>query len=165
MNSQWQRLSFLPAVFAALTCAFVFAPHTARAQQTSPPPAGRVKGPIVGPEIKLPRGSYETPAAEVQAQGESAARLSVPVKWEYCSIVYISSRRKDYSPTVTYFAYVRYFRGGSETIDGANEEEALANALTKLGDEGWELVAIREQFGVSEGTGSSTSSYFFKRPR
>ncbi len=165
MNGRWCRLSFLPAVFAALTCAFVCAPHAVRAQQTSPPAAGRAKGPIVGPEIKLPRGSYEAPAAAAQEQGESAARQAVPIKWEYCSIVYISSRRKDYSPTVTYFAYVRYFRGGSETIDGANEEEALANALTKLGDDGWELVAIREQFGVSEGTGSSTSSYFFKRPR
>ncbi|MGH9942440.1 MAG: hypothetical protein ACRD9R_08805 [Pyrinomonadaceae bacterium] len=126
----------------------------------------RPKGPIAGPIIKLPRGHYEPPPADADGQQqEEETRPTARQAWEYSAITHVGTRRKTFGTDIVGFASVRYFRGGGEQVEGANEDEALANALTKLGEEGWELVAIRDSFQLSDGNGGSNSSYFFKRPR
>ena len=62
-------------------------------------------------------------------------------------------------------AYVRYLPEGSEEIEGNTEEDALGNALVKLGEDGWELTAIRTDLKLEDGDGKATSAYFFKRPK
>ena len=60
---------------------------------------------------------------------------------------------------------MRYFPSGSEEIEGASEDEAMANAFAKLGEEGWELTAVRTDISLRDGDGASSAAYFFKRPK
>ncbi|HEX5708065.1 MAG TPA: hypothetical protein VFX96_12260 [Pyrinomonadaceae bacterium] len=128
----------------------------------------RRDGPIPGPIIKLPPGQYDVtpaPAADADEQQQKrTTRALASQRWEYCTIYQVNYQKRDYSSNWTGVAFIRYYRGGGEQVEGGNEDEALANAMTKLGEEGWELVAIRESIGLSEGTGTATHSYFFKRP-
>jgi hypothetical protein len=50
-------------------------------------------------------------------------------------------------------------------VEGTDEETALANAFAKLGEEGWELTAIRTSIHLEDGDGQSRHSYYFKRPK
>jgi hypothetical protein len=148
----------------ALAFTLVFA-LGAQAQQPEPP--RRPQGPAAGPVIKLPPGSG---AAEERAQTTRAKEESAPpapTKWEYCVIKGIVYRQKGFSsssPRVP-VAYVRHLPEGSEEIEGASEEEAIDNALAKLGEDGWELTAIRTDLHLDDGDGKTTSVYFFKRPK
>lgn len=151
-----------------LLALFALAPaaHT-RAQSETP---RRPQGPVVGPAIKLPRGA----GAEDQRARDAGARQGdevesaawAPQKWEYCVIKGFRYTQKGLSASSrTPAAFVRYFPNGSEEVEGANEEEALANAFGKLGEDGWELTAIRTDLSLSDGNGSATAVYFFKRPK
>ena len=149
---------FTTALFAMLICAYA-SPCAAQQEHTN----RRKQGPASGPAIPLPlgQGALSDQQSEPSEQKQSV-REPLP-KWEYCAITNIISTRKDQWSKFTGIAYIHYFRGGGEQVEGANEDEALAKAMTKLGEEGWELVAIREVVGLSEGTGSSSAKYFFKR--
>jgi hypothetical protein len=158
-----QTLRALGLVFALGTAAY------AQSQQPDPPPR-RPQGPAAGPVIKLPPGSGatqerpQTPGAKEQA----APAPSQPQKWEYCSVNAIYARQKSFgigSSTQVFAARVRYLPEGSEEVEGASEEEALGNALARLGEDGWELTAIRTDLHLVEGGGRTTSVYFFKRPK
>lgn len=151
----------------ALAFALALAPAgLAQTAQPEPPPR-RPQGPAAGPVIKLPPGSGATDErAQAPAAREEAAPLAPP-KWEYCVIKGFVYRQKGFSsssPRVT-LAFVRYLPEGSEEIEGASEEEALDNALAKLGEDGWELTAIRTDLHLDDGDGKTTSVYFLKRQK
>ncbi len=155
----------MPAACLAATLVLVCAQAHASARQAG---EKRRDGPIPGPVIKLPPGDYDpttlAPEQEQRQQRATAARGARGQRWEYCVIYQVGLRKLDFASNYTGVAYIRHFRRGVEAIDGASEDEALANAMNKLGEEGWELVAIRESVGISDGNGMSTHSYFFKRP-
>jgi hypothetical protein len=151
----------------AFALAFAFVP-AAYSQQPEPP--RRPQGPAAGPVIKLPPGSgaVEERAQPGGAKEQAAAALPQPQRWEYCFINAIRSRQKSFgigSSVQVVAAHVRYLPEGSEEIEGATEEEALGNALLKLGEDGWELTAIRTDLQLKEGDGKTASVYFFKRPK
>jgi hypothetical protein len=140
---------------------------SARAQQ--PEPQRRPQGPAAGPVIKLPPGASaaEERAPTPGAKEGDAPAPPLPQKWEYCYIKGFAYRQTGFSsssPRVA-LAYVRYLPGGSDEIEGANEEEALGNALARLGEDGWELTAIRTDLQLEDGDGKTHSVYFFKRPK
>lgn len=148
-------------LFAA---ALLFSADAARARQTDPPP--RPQGPAAGPVIKLPRGAGAD--AEQPAQTDPARRPAfAPRKWEYCAITGFSWKQKGFSisSAQTPSAVVRYFPGSFEEIEGANEEDALANAFAKLGEEGWELTGVRQSLRLDDGDGETRHVYYFKRPK
>lgn len=152
---------------AALALALMLAPAAyagAGGQSPPPEPQRRPQGPAAGPIIKLPPGSGAT---EERPQTPGAKEEAAPPKWEYCIIKGVVYRQKGFSsssPRVP-LAYVRYLPEGSEEIEGASEEEALDNALAKLGEDGWELTAIRTDLHLDDGDGKTTSVYFLKRQK
>jgi hypothetical protein len=151
--------------FALLLAQFAFA-ATARAQQTTPPPR-RPSGPAAGPVIKLPPGSgasLEQSQPNLKEQAERAAHE--PKRWEYCAIVSFNYRQKNFpSNSYTPSAVIRFFPDTLEEVEGGTEEGALANAFTRLGDDGWELTGITTSLSLTDGTGKTTSVYYFKRPK
>ena len=162
----------MKAGHGATALAFIFAlalapaAHAAQTQQPEPP--RRPQGPAAGPVIKLPPGAG---VAEERAQTPAAkeeAAPALPQKWEYCVIQGFRYHQKSISIATSSrvpAAYVRYLPEGSEEIEGGTEEEALGNALVKLGEDGWELTAIRTDLQLDDGDGKTTSVYFFKRPK
>jgi hypothetical protein len=139
---------------------------SAGAQQTGVPK--RPQGPVAGPVIRLPAGQGETlgEQAETPAPGEPARSSAPAPRWEYCAIMNTATIQKDRWSPIIGAANVRYFGGaGHEQIEGVNEDEALANAMAKLGEDGWELVAVTEPLSLMDGTGGSRTRFFFKRPK
>ena len=95
------------------------------------------------------------------------AQPATPQKWEYCFIIsHTFVKQKDVGlSTRSVPVVVIYFTGASEEVEGASYDLAIGSALAKLGDDGWELVAVREGFKISEGTGSSAPVFYLKRPK
>jgi hypothetical protein len=159
-------LALAAALFSIATLAS--AAHAAGRPAQSEPQR-RPQGPAAGPAIKLPRGEgaadERTPAPG--ARGVIAREPPAPQKWEYCVINGFKDHQKGLglSSPLTPSAYVRYLPGGSEEIEGATEDEAVNNAFAKLGDEGWELAGVRTNLSLSDGTGTSSTIYYFKRPK
>jgi hypothetical protein len=160
------------ATALALFFALALAPAVYAAQSQQPEPPRRPQGPAAGPVIKLPPGAgiSEERAQAPAAKEEAAPAPSAPSKWEYCVIsgFHYHQNQKGLSlssSSTRPAAYVRYLPEGSEEIEGATEEEALDNALAKLGEDGWELAAIRTDLHLVGGDGHTTSVYFFKRPK
>src|SRR5947208_2149203 len=122
----------------ALALALALAP-AAYSQTQQPDPPRRPQGPVAGPIIKLPPGAgaveerAQTPGAKEEA---APAAPTLPQKWEYCLINGIRTRQKSFgigSSVQVMAAHVRYLPEGSEEFEGTNEEEALGNALARLG--------------------------------
>jgi hypothetical protein len=158
------RLSLLAAAF--MLAQFVFASN-AHAQQTPPP--RRPSGPAASPIIKLPRGdnaSLEQTPSDSPAKEQSERVHAEPRRWEYCAITNVTWQQKGFSSSSrTAYAIVRFFPDSTEEIEGNTVDTALANAFARLGDDGWELTGISNFFTLSDGNGSSTSVYYFKRPK
>ncbi|HVF68380.1 MAG TPA: hypothetical protein VM914_11980 [Pyrinomonadaceae bacterium] len=150
--------------FALLLSQFAFA-STARAQQTTTPPR-RPSGPAAGPVIKLPRdGNASLDPTQSDSKGR-AERAAEPKRWEYCAVVGFNYRQKNFpSNSHTPSAVIRFFPDTLEEVEGATEEGALANAFTRLGDDGWELTGITTNFSLTDGNGKTSSVYYFKRPK
>lgn len=152
--------------FALILASAAYAAGSPQSPQPEPP--RRPRGPGAGPIIKLPPGTGAV-AERTQTQGEreEAAREPVaPQKWEYCVINGFRYHQRGFPSSARLpAAYVRYLPEGSEEIEGATEEDALGNALAKLGEDGWELTAIRTDLHLDDGDGKTTSVYFFKRPK
>jgi hypothetical protein len=165
------------ALAAALALGSAFAapaPAPARgavqepAAQTEPP--RRPQGPAAGPVIKLPRSESlgdERATQQPAASGDERAAPAGPQRWEYCSIngfVYHQRGLGLSGPHVP-AAVIRYFGGSAEEVEGAYEDDAVANAFAKLGEEGWELAGVRTDLALKDGHGKSAAVYFFKRPK
>jgi hypothetical protein len=164
------RATALAFVFALALAPAAYAAGGAQSQQ--PEPQRRPQGPAAGPVIKLPpgAGAVDGRAQTTGAKEEAAPAPPLPQRWEYCFINGFRYHSKEKglslsSSTSRPSAYVRYLPEGSEEIEGANEEDALGNALAKLGDDGWELTAIQTNFNLKDGDGNATSVFFFKRPK
>lgn len=131
------------------------------AQQTEAP--RRPRGPATGPSITLPRGQgegLEQPPAGEGARGPAARR------WEYCAVTNIYRKQTGFGASpATFVAAVRYYPNAVEEIEGRDEDDALANAFVKLGEEGWELVAIRHNLNLLDGSGRAAHTYLFKRQK
>jgi hypothetical protein len=156
MRSDFRRL------LACVLTVVSLAASAARAQEPRAPK--RPSGPVAGPVITLPPGQGES-IADPAAQDAEARRAGALQKWEYCFFTTSTTQKDRWSPTIG-VASVRYSAGGDiEQVEGRSEEEAALNAMNKLGEEGWELVAIRESFNLSDGYGNSSARYFFKRPK
>lgn len=148
---------------------FALAPAAYASAQSEPPPR-RQQGPVVGPAIKLPRGAgaEDQRARDARAEQDEEVERAAwsPQRWEYCVIRGFKYNQKGLSSSSrTPAAFVRYFPNGSEEVEGATEDEALGNAFAKLGEEGWELTAVRSDLSLSDGNGTSAAAYFFKRPK
>jgi hypothetical protein len=148
-------LTLAPAAYAA-----------AGAQTQQPDPPRRPQGPVAGPIIKLPPGSGAVGERAQTPGAKDEAAPPLPQKWEYCVINGFRYHQKGFSssPRVP-AAYVRYLPEGSEEVEGSTEDEAVNNTLAKLGEDGWELTAIRTDLQLDDGDGKATSVYFFKRPK
>ncbi len=146
-------------------CALTLSP-SARADATAAQQSEaqrRPTGPASGPVIKLPRGQGE--GLEQPPAGEGA-RGSAAKRWEYCAITHTFRKQGGFgSSPATFFAAVRFYPNGGEEVEGRDEDEALANALVKLGEEGWELVAVRQNLNLLDGSGKATHTYLFKRQK
>lgn len=157
----------------ALAFVFALAPAVCAAggaQSQQPEPQRRPQGPTAGPVIRLPPGAGAVEERTQQTPGakEAAREPAAPTKWEYCVINGFRYHRKGLSLSSSATrpaAYVQYLPEGSEEVEGATEEEALGNALAKLGEDGWELTAVRTDLQLDDGDGKTTSVYFFKRPK
>lgn len=155
------------AILASLLacCAFgLFNVAVARAQQ--PEGQRRPRGVVAGPAIKLPRGEGANVEQPASAK-EDAARAAVPQRWEYCAIVGFNLRQRGFSlssPSLP-MAVVRYFPNTYEEVEGTNEDDAVANAFAKLGDDGWELTGVKSDINLNDGNGRSSATYYFKRPK
>lgn len=127
----------------------------------------RPRGPAAGPVIKLPRGEG-APADEQQHPAEAQkARPPAPLKWEYCILTghLYRSREVGLSTRSIPTAVIHCQPSAPVEVEGVTDEHAIANALDRLGEDGWELVGIRETFKLSEGTGESRPVFYFKRPK
>jgi hypothetical protein len=156
------RLSGLAAALLLAQLAFA---ATARAQQTTPP--RRPSGPAAGPVIKLPPGSgASVEQMQSDSKGQTERAAAEPKRWEYCAIVGLNYRQKNFpSNASTPSAVIRFFPDVLEEVEGGNEELALANAFTRLGDDGWELTGIGTTLSLTDGSGKTSSVYYFKRPK
>lgn len=153
------------ATALAFVLAFALAP-VAGAQTPPPEPPRRPQGPAAGPVIKLPPGAGAAEERTPTPAAKEEPAPPAPPRWEYCVISGIRYRQRGLSSSTNVpTAFVRYLPEGSEEIEGVTEEEALNNALAKLGEDGWELTAIRTDLHLEDGDGRTTSVYFFKRPR
>jgi hypothetical protein len=158
---------------AALLALAALAPAAHAAAQTpapQPEPQRKQQGPVAGPAIKLPRGAGadEARTQNAGARDDEGSRAAwSPQRWEYCYVRGFKYRQKGFSSSSghTVSALVRYLPNGSEEVEGGNEEEALGNAFAKLGEEGWELAGVRTDFSLSDGNGTTSATYFFKRPK
>ena len=93
------------------------------------------------------------------AHARQAAPPEAP-KWEYCGLAFVVSYRQPDGKTRG-VATVKYF--GSKRIgqiEGVDTDEALANAFTQLGSEGWELVGPAP---LSVGGTTDNGTVYFKR--
>jgi len=151
---------------AALLLAALLLASAQAASAQEPEVPRRPQGPAAGPVIKLPRGAQAD--AGQPPQGEATpAQAAAPRRWEYCAITGFVWKQQGFSLSAPQkpSAVVRYFSGGSEEVDGPNEETALANAFARLGEEGWEMTGIRSSFRLDDGDGETSHVYFFKRPK
>ena len=98
------------------------------------------------------------PQTDAQRNDRPAPRR--PDRWEYCSL---SRAMVGESRAGVY--WITYFRGGSAQItefeDQATDRYAMAKAIAKLGDEGWEMVSE----APLEIRGGKLSAIYFKRLR
>ena len=155
------------ALAAALLLAQVATASTALAQQTTAPPR-RPSGPAASPVIKLPPGSGASlEETQSNSSAKERAERAEPKRWEYCAITGVVWRQKGFSSSPrTPSALVRFFPNTVEEIEGsASEEDAIANAFTRLGDDGWELTGVASNFTLTDGNGKTASVYYFKRPK
>jgi hypothetical protein len=158
----------LLSAFAAHAHAHARAAAQEPAAQTEPP--RRPQGPAASPVIKLPRDASLGDEREPQQQRATRdERTAEPRRWEYCSISGFVFRTSGFGSSASRIAsaVVVYFGGGMEKIEGPSdfEDDALAVAFAKLGEDGWELAGTRTDFHLSDGDGKATTVYFFKRPK
>lgn len=153
------------AVSLLLAALALAAAAPARAQEQEVP--RRPRGPAAGPIIKLPRGEG-APADEQQQPAEAQkAQPAAPLKWEYCTLTGHIFRSREVGLSIRSIptAVIHCQPSAPEEVAGETHEHAIANALARLGDNGWELVAVRETFKLNEGTGESQPIFYFKRSK
>lgn len=110
----------------------------------------------------LPGASLAPPTAEAQERGRDDDDRE-GLKWEYCAVTkaqFVGSIRGGQY-------WISYFRKGNvqvETVEASVHESAVAKAVSKLGEEGWEMVG-EGPLEVRQGgpSGTPTALYFKRR--
>jgi hypothetical protein len=110
-----------------------------------------------------PGASLAPLVAEAQERGRDDDEREA-LKWEYCAVTkaqYVGSIRGGQY-------WISYFRKGNvqvETVEASVQESAVAKAVSKLGEEGWEMVGegpLEIRQGGPPG-GTPTALYFKRR--
>jgi hypothetical protein len=84
-------------------------------------------------------------------------------RWEYCAVTkaqFVGSPRGGQY-------WITYFRGNNvrvETVEAGAMENGLAKAVSRLGDEGWEMVG-EGTLDMGPGRGTPPPAIYFKRAR
>ena len=102
-----------------------------------------------------------TTAGAQERGGDDDERESL--KWEYCAVTkaqFVGSIRGGQY-------WISYFRKGNvqvETVEASVQESAVAKAVSKLGEEGWEMVG-EGPLEIRQGgpSGTPTALYFKRR--
>ena len=153
------RRALLNSLALVVVCAPALA--ASAAQQTEAP--RRPRGPATGPAITLPRGQGEGLEQSPPSEG---ARGTAAKRWEYCAVTHTYRKQTSFGAlSATFLAVVRFYPNTYEEVEGKDEEDALANAFVKLGEEGWEMVAVRQNLNLLDGSGKATHTYLFKRQK
>src|SRR5215207_3190395 len=107
----------LAGLATALLFTQTFFASTARAQQTPPP--RRPSGPAAGPVIKLPPGSGASlEQSQSDSKGQAERGAHEPKRWEYCAIVGVNWRQKNFpSNARTQSALIRFFPDTFEEVE------------------------------------------------
>jgi hypothetical protein len=156
------------ATALAFVLALARAADAAGGQQTPQPvPQRRPQGPAAGPVIKLPPGAGATEERTQTPGAREETAPALPQKWEYCVINGFRYHSTGFGSSArrVVVTHVRYLPEGSEEFEGSTEDEAVNNALARLGEDGWELTAIRTDLKLDDGDGATTAAYFLKRPK
>lgn len=101
-------------------------------------------------------------AAGVEARA-SAAQRGEGARWEYCAVSkaqFVGSARGGQY-------WITYFRGANvrvETVEAGVTENGLAKAVSRLGEEGWEMVG-EGTLDMGPGRGTPPPAIYFKRQR
>lgn len=164
MNRTRRALALaLALVFAACAPTLLTSARAgASAAQQSETPR-RPTSPAAGPSITLPRGQGE---ALEQPQPPEHSKGSAPKRWEYCAVTHTFRKQSGFGTSpATFVAAVRFYPNTHEEIEGRDEDDALANAFSRLGEEGWEMVAVRQNLNLLDGSGKATHTYIFKRQK
>lgn len=102
--------------------------------------------------------------AGVGAEVRASARSAAGERWEYCVVT-----RAQYPGSVRGGQYwIGYFRGNTmrtELVEATVSEVGLAKAISKLGEEGWEMVGEGPLDAGPARTSSTPQALYFKRPR
>ena len=98
---------------------------------------------------------YESERVEAQTGVADGTR------WEYCAVT-----KANYAVTNRVGQYwITYFKNSEFKVENVEADfstnAALARAISKLGDEGWELVSV----GPMEVRNTKMDAYYFKRPK
>lgn len=95
--------------------------------------------------------------------GARARAQAVGERWEYCALT-----KAQYPGTVRAGQYwISYFRGNNvrvELVEASVTENPVAKAISKLGEEGWEMVG-EGTLDMGPGRGTPPQAIYFKRPR
>lgn len=111
-----------------------------------------------------PGASLAPTVAEAQERGGGDDDERESLKWEYCAVTkaqFVGSIRGGQY-------WISYFRKGNvqvETVEASVQESAVAKAVSKLGEEGWEMVGegpLEIRQGGPPG-GTPTALYFKRR--
>ena len=101
-------------------------------------------------------------ASLAPVSAEAQERERDELKWEYCAVTkaqFVGSIRGGQY-------WISYFRRGNvqvETVEASVQESALAKAVSKLGEEGWEMVGEGPLEVRQGGPGGTPTALYFKR--
>ncbi len=107
-----------------------------------------------------PGASLAPLTVEAQERGRDDDRDEL--RWEYCAVTkaqYVGSIRGGQY-------WISYFRRGNvqvENVEASVQESALAKAVSKLGEEGWEMVGEGPLEVRQGGPGGTPTALYFKR--
>jgi hypothetical protein len=107
-------------------------------------------------------GIVPAQAKRAQARRETKPGVTTAQKWEYCAITGVSAVTR--GGKFLSVAELCYFRGAScqeGKIEGSDNNEALARAISALGEDGWEMVGEN----LFPPRGQDFKAMYFKRPK
>jgi len=97
------------------------------------------------------------------AEAHAGARRAAGERWEYCAVTRAQFQG---SPRGGQY-WITYFRGTNvrvETVEAGVTENGLAKAVSRLGEEGWEMVG-EGTLDMGPARGTPPPALYFKRPR
>ena len=111
---------------------------------------------VLGATLTTSQRPSKFVAEKIETQGSTDG-----TRWEYCAVT-----KANYAVTNRAGQYwITYFKNSEFKVENIEADfttnAALARAIAKLGDEGWEMVSV----GPMEVRNARQDAFFFKRPR